>query len=79
MNKILKQLKLDLQLQDLSSQEEQSKHEHILSTFEHIATNNTNKPMRYVLGITAEELDMTPEDLISILDKYYQYEEEDDE
>lgn len=79
MNKILTQLKIQIKEQDLLSDQEKAKHEHVLNTFEHIAENNTNKSMKYVIAITAEELGMKPEKIIEILDMYYQSEDTDDE
>ena len=55
------------------------RHEHILNTFEKIAENNVNKSMKYIITITAEELDMDPESLVKILDQYYQSEEENEQ
>ena len=79
MNKILKQLKLDMKTQDMMTDLEQQQHEHILNTFEHIAEQNTHKSMKYVLAIAADELNMTPEELVTILDEHYQSEDEDEE
>ena len=78
MNKILKQLKLELKAQDLLTDKEQARHEHILNTFEHIAEQNTHKTLNYVITIAAEELNMTREALLEVLDQHYNTEEEDD-
>ena len=79
MNKILKQLKLQLQAQDLLTDKERERHEHILNTFERIAENNINKSMKYIIAITADELNMAPESLAEFLDQYYQSEEENEQ
>lgn len=79
MNKILKQLKLELKAQDLLTDKEQELHERILNTFEHLAEQNMNKSVKYVIAITADALNMKPEDLVEILDQHYQYEDENDQ
>ena len=79
MNKLLKQLKLDLKARDLLTNEERAREEYILNTFEHIAEHNTHKSIKYIIAITADELDMTPEALIKILDAHYYTEDENDQ
>lgn len=78
MNKILEDLKLNTKPSDLLSDEERAYQEKVINTFEHLAENNTTKSVKYVLEITAEELDITPLELTEILDKYYQEDEEDE-
>ena len=76
MNKILDNFKLRVQEKDLLDTEERIYQEKVISTFEHLATNNTTKSVKYILEITADALDITVDKLTDILDKYYKEDNE---
>lgn len=77
MDKILEELRNSTTQEDLATEEELERQEQIINVFEHIAEHNTNKSVKFILEITAEELNITVEELSAILDKYYT--EEDNE
>lgn len=77
MNKILDNFKLKVQEKDLLDTEERIYQEKVINTFEHLATNNTTKSVKYILEITADELNITVEELTKILDNYYKEDNED--